>query len=359
MARTYGGLFPRIRDFAALLQAHRVARRGKRDRREVQAFEQDLEGHLFALQRLLDRGEYRTAPYRVFWLYEPKPRQIAALPYPDRVLQQALVAVCEPLWEPGFDPHSYACRPGRGMHRGADYAQHLLRQCRRTHGRVYVLKGDIAQYFRSVDHARLFALLARRIRCTRTLDLCAEILDSARSLHGGQAVGIPIGNRTSQLWANVYLDALDREVRHRHRVAGYARYMDDFVIIHPNKAYLHAMRRALGAWLEDALGLRLNAKTQVFPVALHHGRGLDFLGYHLWPTHRRLRLSSIQRMDRSLRLAQAAARAGCLDRQLLGQQVASWQAHASRASTAGLQRQLLDPGRWPGLELPAPVVVAR
>ena len=134
--KTYRNLYPEIFDFERLERAYRRARRGKRDRVEVLRFEQNLEGELIQLQNELIWDEYETSPYRTFYVHEPKVRLVAALPFRDRVVQQSLVEVTEPIWESRFIHHSYACRPGKGMHAGADQAQQWLREVQREHGRA-------------------------------------------------------------------------------------------------------------------------------------------------------------------------------------------------------------------------------
>jgi len=344
MAKTYGDLLPQIYDFAALERAYRRARAGKRTRPEVMRFERDLEGELIALQNELIWGEYRTGAYRRFVVQEPKMRLVAALPFRDRVVQHSLVAAIEPVWEARFIADSYACRPGRGMHRGADRAQEMLRQVQRAHGRVYVLKGDVAAYFASIDHGVLSRLLRQRMTCHGTLALCDEILGSTVQPGALAPRGLPIGNLTSQLWANIYLHELDLLAKHRLGCRRYIRYMDDFVVFHYDKDWLHEVRAQIEAFLWEQLRLRTNAKTQVFPVALG-GQGLDFLGYRMWPTHRRLRRSSIRRMARSLKRLRRLYAEGEISRERVQQTIDSWLAHARHADAVGLRRSLLRPTR--------------
>jgi retron-type reverse transcriptase len=344
MAKTYRNLFPAIYDFAALEAAYRLARRGKRDRPEVQRFEQNLEGELIQLQNELIWGTYRTSPYHFFTVHEPKERLVAALPFRDRVVQHALVAVIEPLWERRFVAHSYACRPGRGLHRAADQVQRGLRHLAQREGgqgRVYALKGDIAKYFPSIDHGILKALLRRHIACPRTLALCDAIIDAGYDGDDLAPCGLPIGNLTSQLWANVYLHELDKFVKHALRARHYARYMDDFVLLAADKASLHVARGQIETFLWERLRLRTNAKTQVFPIRRWRGRGLDFVGYRLWPGHRRLRRSSVWRMTRQLRRLRRWYRDGRVSAARVRQSIQSWVAHARHADTWGLRRQVL------------------
>lgn len=341
MAKTFNNLFPQIYDFEMLHAAYLRARSGKRDRQEVQGFDLDLEGNLIQLQNELIWGVYKIGSYRPFKVYEPKERQVAALPFRDRVVQHALVAAIEPLWERRFIADSYACRPGRGTHRGADRAQAMLRKVKREHGRVAVFKADIAKYFQSIDHGVLKLLLRKRIACRQTLALLDHIIDSANSLHPVHGVGLPIGNLTSQLCANLYLHELDEFAKHGLREAHYVRYMDDFIFVHQDKAHLQRVRVSVEAFLAQRLRLRTNHKTEVFPVAMVRGRALDFLGYRIWTTHRRLRKSSIARISHTLRRLKRHYAEGRIGLPRIMQSVKSWLAHASHANSLGLRTRLL------------------
>ncbi|MBI3144879.1 MAG: group II intron reverse transcriptase domain-containing protein [Pseudogulbenkiania sp.] len=341
MAKTYNNLFARIYDFENLHHAYLKARQGKRQHREVLRFEMDLEGNLIQMQNELIWGMYRTGTYRLFNVYEPKQRVVAALPFRDRVVQHAIVAVIEPIWEARFIHDSYACRPGKGTHAGADRAQDFLRRVQRQHGRVYALKADIGKFFASIDHGILKQLIRRRIACARTLELLDEIIDSTADEGALAPVGLPIGNLTSQLFANVYLHHLDDYAKHALRERCYCRYMDDFIIVHHDKQYLHRVRADIEDWLWRELRLRTNRKTQVFPVAVRNGRALDFLGYRIYPTHRRLRVDSIKRIKTKLRRLQRDYAAGRIGLEQITPSVQSWVAHASKAQTWGLRRRLL------------------
>lgn len=340
MAKTYNNLYPAIYSFESLHAAYLRARRGKRTRAEVQRFELDLEGNLIQLQNELIWGTYKTGKYRQFIVREPKERIVAALPFRDRVVQHALVDVIDPIWERRFIAESYACRVSRGTHKGADRAQVILRKVKREHGKVFVLKADIAKFFYSIDHAILKTLVRRRIACKKTLWLIDAIIDS--TVREGIHIGIPIGNLTSQLFANIYLHELDEFVKHGLREKHFVRYMDDFIIVHHDKAHLQRTRVAIEKFLWDHLRLKTNAKTQVFPVGIFHGRALDFLGYRIWTTHRKLRKSSIQRITQTMKKLQRLYAEGNVTLFRIRQSLISWLGHARHAETRGLQEKLLE-----------------
>ncbi len=266
--RRLGGLWPQVVSFENLLLAYRRARRGKGRSGQVAAFALDLEHELLGLQRALESGEYRPGGYRLFTIYERKPRLIAAAPFRDRVVHHAVMNVIEPALDRTFIHDSYACRKGKGVHAAVDRYQGWAR------GYVYALKMDVQQYFASIDHALLKEKLARRIKDARVLDLLARIIDTGPEAVGGETVyfpgddlltpierrtGIPIGNLTSQFFANLYLDDLDRQVKEVLRVRAYLRYVDDMVALDNDKGRLREVREAVAEHLaRDRLKLHPN-----------------------------------------------------------------------------------------------------
>lgn len=344
--KTHGYLFEQYVTFDALYDAYRAARKGKRTSPACLQYEQRLEENLIDLQNRLIWGEYRTGPYRYFYVEEPKRRRITALlHFEDRIVQQAMHAVLEPLWERRFIADSYACRAGRGTHAAADKAQAMLRECLHRHGRIYVLKADIAKYFASIDHGVLKRLVRRAIKCPRTLALLDDMIDSY-SEPGQPGKGLPIGNLASQLLANVYLNELDQYVKCQLGEHWYCRYMDDFIIVHPDKTRLHKLRIHLEWWLAEHLRLDTNHKTSVFPVHPRHGRGLDFVGYHLWPHKRRLRKASVRRFKRRVRRLRRQYAAGEVTARDVQLQLNSWLAHASHANAEGFVRSVIYDTPW-------------
>ena len=330
--KRFRNIYPQVYQFDALHRAYRRARRGKRNTRSVLDFERDLEGELIQLQNELVWSTYRTGAYHSFHIHEPKLRLVAALPFRDRVVQHALIEQLEPIYEARFIFDNYACRPGKGTHAGADRLQHWIRVMQRNQGKVYALKADIRQYFASIDHDALKGILARKIGCRDTLAMCSEIIESWHP-------GLPIGNLTSQLWANVYLNELDQFVKHELRARYYLRYMDDFCILAPCKSDLHRMHRACEEFLSDHLRLALNQKTQVFPVG---PRPVDFLGYRIWQTHRKLRKRSIVRMRRQLRRLQRLYREGRIGLPDIRRHLASWLGHAQHAHSFNTRSGMLS-----------------
>ena len=258
------------------------------------------------------------------------------------------MGIIEPIWEKRFLSDSYACRVGKGTHAGADCAQRFLREAE-AGGPVYVLKADVSKYFASIDHHILKRLLRKRICCEGTLWLLDSIIDSCG------AEGVPIGNLTSQLFANLYLHELDEFVKGELREERYVRYMDDFCLVANSKDHLQRQRGRIEGFLADNLALRLNAKTQLFSIGTGHGRALDFLGYRIWPNHRKLRKSSALRIQRALWHYARLYRQGKARLSDVRPMVQSWIGHAGHANTYGLRKAVLGSvifarespsGRW-------------
>lgn len=345
--KTYRHLYPQVATFANLYQAFRAARKGKRDRVAVASFELYLEQNLIALADDLRAQTYEPGPYTNFYVYEPKQRLISAAPFRDRVVHHALCQVIEPIWEQRFIHHTYACRPGKGTHRALDQCHQWVRAYQ------YAFHGDIVKYFPSIDHQILRALLARRIADPKTMWLIDQIIKNGEGVQAAETPlicfpgddllaltrqrGMPIGNLTSQFWANVYLHELDMFVKQQLGCRPYLRYMDDFVLFADDKAQLHAWRQAIETFLAQKLRLLLHPrKSTIFPTHT----GIDFCGFRLYPTHRRLRRSSVRRFVRRFRWQRTAYRRGELSLDDLHRSVCSWIAHAAHGDTWRLRARI-------------------
>ncbi len=345
--KTYKNLYAQIHSFGNLYVAFRAARKGKRNRAAVASFEFDLERNLLRLETELHDQTYRPGSYTSFYIHEPKRRLVSAAPFPDRVVHHALCNGIEPIWEARFIHTSYACRVGKGTHKALDRCHDYVRQYR------YAFQGDIVKYFPSIDHQILRGLLARRIADKQVLWLIDRILDSGAGiladeypmtyfpgddlLAAARPRGLPIGNLTSQFWANTYLHELDKFVKHQLRCPAYLRYMDDFCLFSDDKDQLHAWKEAVREFLASHLRLVLHPKKSlVFPVKV----GIDFCGFRLYPTHRRLRRSSVRRFVRRLRRQRQAYRQGELSLEDMNISVQSWIAHAAHGNTWRLRRRL-------------------
>jgi retron-type reverse transcriptase len=341
-----GNLWPQIVSWDNLLDSALLAARGKKKRPDVARFLFELEPNLCELQRELESGIYLPGDYRSFWIHDPKARLISAAPFRDRVVHHALTRVLERVFEPRFVSSSFASRRGFGQHKALSKARAAVARYR------YVLKCDIRKYFPSIDHQILKDLLARAVKCKRTLDLAARIIDGSNEQEEvfgcfpGDTLftaverkrGLPIGNQTSQFFANVYLNPLDHFVVRELRPARYLRYVDDFVLFGDNKADLRAMRRRMEDLLAQ-LRLDLNGgKSRVYRCA----DGLSFLGWRLFPGNVRLRRRNVVNISRRLRGMSKSFHAGRIDFASVERRIMAWLGHAAFGNTWRLRQLLFD-----------------
>jgi retron-type reverse transcriptase len=341
--KRHGHLWEGMIAFEHLLKAAEKARRGKRFRPAATRFFFHLERELTRLHEELASKTYCPGPYRTFTIYEGKKRQISAAPFRDRVVHHALTGALEPIFERSFIADSYACRKGKGTHAAVDRCQAF------AHRHRYVLKADVRKFFPSIDHAILKGLVARKIKDPHVLWLVDRIVDHSNPqdpvlmwFPGDDLFtpterrrGLPLGNQTSQFFANVYLDPLDHFVTDRLGLS-YVRYVDDFLVFADDKTHLHAVKQQVEPFLA---GLRLQIhgdKSVVFPCT----QGIRFLGYRVFPTHRRLVPENVRRFRRRMRRMQREFAAGRIGFDAIRPRIMSWIGHARHADTYRLRADL-------------------
>ncbi len=346
MRRT-GNLWTQVTSWENLMEAARTAARGKRKRPDVARFLHEVENNLCRLQRELEDGSYRPGGYRTYWIYDPKPRQISAARFRDRVVHHALTRVLEPIFERRFTAYSFASRKEFGQHRALELARDACRRYR------YVLKCDIRKYFPSIDHSILKDLIERVIKCPKTLELTGRIIDGSNeqeetiAYFPGDSLftpferrrGLPIGNQTSQFFANVYLNPLDHFVLRELGPAMYLRYVDDFVLFGDDKHELGAMAERIREFLA---GLRLvlhERKCRVYRCA----DGVTLLGWRILPGEARLARRNVVRMRRRLKKMAALYHAGRLRFEDIERRVHAWLGHAAFGDTWRLRQSLFEP----------------
>ena len=345
--RRHDNLFGAIANFGALHAAFRKAIIGKRHKAGAAAFAAGLERNLLRLERELIARSWRPGHYVEIQVRDPKPRLVSAAPFRDRVVHHALCEVVAPLFDRGFIHHSYANRDGKGTHRAVD------RYERWRDDHKYVLRCDIYRYFPAIDHDCLKALFRRRITCSDTLWLLDTIVDGSNAqepvdlYYPGDDLftpfvrhrGLPIGNLTSQFFANVLLDPLDHFVTEVLR-APYLRYVDDFALFHDDKTVLEEWRARIAAWLAQKRLALHPRKTVIVETAAP----ATFLGYTLQPGRRRLPEDNVRRMRNRLRGLRDRWRAGTVDTAAVTSRIEAWIAHASHADTWRLRHAIFRAG---------------
>lgn len=269
--------------------------RGKRKRTDVAAFELHVADHIFALHRDLAAGVYRHSGYEAFRISDPKPRHIHKASVRDRVVHRAVYRVLYPFFDRLLVADLYSCRDGKGIHKALHRFRSFARKASRNRARtVWVLKCDVRKFFASIDHEILLDILREHIPDRDILGLLAEIIGS---FHTDPGKGLPLGNLTSQLLSNVYLNEFDRFMKHTIRAKYYIRYADDFVILSHDKGELESMLPKIRDFLRFRLALSLHPdKVSIATVA----SGVDFLGWVHFPDHRVLRTVTKRRMFRNL-----------------------------------------------------------
>lgn len=272
------------------------ARKGKAKQRNIQKFDLNKEANLLEIQNSLISETYKTSPYTTFTIKEPKERLIFRLPYKDRILHHAIMFELEPIFVAMFTKDTYSCIKGRGIHA----AQKALQSAFRNTPPLYCLKLDITKFYPSVDHDILKSLLRKKFKDKKLLSLLDGIIDSAP--------GVPIGNYLSQFLANFYLNGFDHWIKQTKQVKHYFRYADDIVILADDKPYLHVLLADIRSYLAT-LKLQIKGNYQVFPIAV---RGIDFVGYRIYPTHTLLRKSIKKRFIKAKRPQSIVAYKGWL-----------------------------------------------
>lgn len=348
MARQYHRLWPLIVDFNNLWRAWQAAAKGKSTSDDMACLSMNAEPLLFDLQRSLEARTYRPAPYHSFWIQDPKRRWVSAAAVLDRVVHHAVVQVLEPIFEPTFAQHSYANRKGKGTHAAVAQAQQWAQQHR------YVLQCDIRQFFPSIDHAVLRHMLHKKVGCPHTLWLMDQIIGSGAGIldseydmvffEGDDLLacerprGLPIGNLTSQFWANVYMNELDQFVLRELRCKAYLRYVDDFLLFASDKKTLWHWKMQIRTKL-DSLRLRMHeASSTVYPVS----NGMPFLGMRVFATHMRLKTRNARAFESRMRKWHKAYALGRMNWEDMQRRMTGWVAHASHADTVGLRTRIFS-----------------
>lgn len=338
--------FEEIASWKNLLYAYHKAACGKRRKENAARFEHQLADHLLALQNELRTRAYRPGPYVSFFISDPKKRLISAAPFRDRVVHHALCNVIEPWFERRFISDSYANRKGKGTHRALDRLQQFSRSYR------FVLRMDIVQHFPSIDHQILMNILARVIVEEDILWLVGRILESGKGILEKEYTmvwfpgddlftplrprGLPIGNLTSQFWSNCYLDPFDHFVKRELSCGAYLRYVDDFALFSDSKRQLWHWKMNIIERLAK-FRLKIHNQAQVAPVT----SGIPWLGFIVYPTHRRLKARKVTHFNRHLRKRWKSYCKGQITFAEFDTTVQGWINHARYGDTWRLRRHLL------------------
>lgn len=268
-------------------------RKGKRKSSEILSFEYSLEQNLVHLQSSLVNLTYKHGSYAHFEVNDSKRREIAVAPVRDRVVHRLLYDYLEPRWDKAFIFDAWSCRKNKGLHAATERAADFMRR----YQNCWVWRSDITKFFDSVDQELLLNLVRRRIACETTLWLIGEVLDSYWKNQPGR--GMPIGNLTSQVFANIYLNEFDRYMVHELKPLAYMRYGDDWLCITQTKKEAECIRTTAVSFLGETLKLQVSRKVDATKPAY---KGFTFLGVDHWPGERRLTKSTQARVYERVRL---------------------------------------------------------
>lgn len=331
MAKRYRNLIGAITSARNMDRGLRLTSRSKRLTPGFLDFKEYGALNLAELARDMRAGIYRSGVPHEFYVLDPKRRLISALPFRDRVAQQALCLVIAPIFDAAMLPRSFACRPGKGTHAGVVQLQSELRRESRGGESLYFLKTDFSAYFASIERKVLWRLIEAKISCRATLDLIEAMVPRS-------GTGLPIGSLTSQIFANLYTGAtLDRHLQQSLGERRWYRYMDDIVVLGREPAHLHRLKDEIARYAACELGLKFS-KWSVASTS----RGVNFLGYRIWTTHKLLRKDSVTRARRKIAAYRASG-----DHERLRKFLAAWIGHARWADCANLLRSLEIGGRQP------------
>lgn len=338
--RIYRNIFNQITSPENLFLAWDEFRRGKASKSDVFAYKRELESNIFQLSDELRTKKYVHGAYTSFYVHDPKQRHIHKASVGDRILHHAIFSVLNPVFEPTFTANSFSCRDGKGTHKGVEALDKILRKVSKN-GNVpcFALKCDIKKFFDSVNHKKLIEIIERKIKDMDVVWLLREIIESYIT---GQSTlfdrrGIPIGNLTSQLFANVYMNEFDQYIKHRLKVKNYVRYTDDFVIVSGNQDYLKGLIAPINDFLKKELDLNLHPnKVKISKFS----QGIDFLGYVLRPHCRTVRTKTSRRAFRKVRQKVSEYKKGSLTSEKLIQTVNSYLGVFSHAKTHRLSEDL-------------------
>jgi retron-type reverse transcriptase len=342
-----GNLYTGITSFENLHNAAREAQKSKRYRDNVLAFNYDLERNIVGLQEELQTRTYRPGPFRSFIIHDPKRRLISAAPYRDRIVHHAVCQVVAPILERTYIHDSYANRENKGTHRAL---QRFGSWCRRFR---YVFQADIRMYFPSIDHDILKEEIRRKIKCPDTLWLLDTIIDHSNPQEDTgfdyfpgddlfsvlRRKGIPIGNLTSQHFANIYLNRFDHFVKEKLGCGAYLRYVDDFALFSDSRTELTAWRCRIERQLE-ILRLRIHPiKSQIVETR----KGASFVGFRILPDRVRVVRKSVRRARSRFRSLESDYAGGRIGLAQVKASILSWIAHVSHADSHRLREKMLSP----------------
>ncbi len=344
--KSHGNLYNQLCSTENLRLAYQKARKGKSAKWYVKEFESDLDNNLLKLQKELSTMTYEPKPLKQFIIRDPKTRVISASNFRDRVVHHALCNTIEPVFEKIFIHDSYANRKDKGTHAALERFDYFKRKVShngkllpnaRDNNMVYgyILKADIKHYFDSVDHEVMMHIISKKVRDEKVLCLAKKILDNHYCKTPGK--GMPIGNLTSQFFANVYLNELDYFVKHKLKAKYYIRYVDDFVTLHESKETLEFCKLQISDFLKS---IKLELHPQKSKVISLH-KGVNLLGFRVFYNYKLPKKSNIRRMEHKINRFAGMYRKGTMSKEEILEKTKGWEAYAVHGDTYKLRKRMM------------------
>ena len=330
LMKTYNNLYKKLCSMNNLANAWRKARKGKTKKPYVIEFEKNIRENLLNLREELLTQNYKPKPLITFTIRDPKTRKISKADFRDRIIHHALIRVIEPIFDKTFIYDSCANRKGRGnLFALKSFDKYKRKITNNLHSEAFCIKADIKHYFQEINQGILLRIIKGKISDEKVIWLIKQILDNSEQKSKG--IGMPLGNLTSQFFANVYLNELDYFVKHKLKSKYYIRYVDDFVLLHNSKLQLEIWKPEIEIFLKEELNLELHKdKSKIIPLS----RGVDFVGFRNFYHYRLLRKRNIRKM--SLRVK--CCNKGIISEQKLLESVQGWNAYAKWANSYRLRK---------------------
>ncbi|MDD3453681.1 MAG: reverse transcriptase domain-containing protein [Bacilli bacterium] len=334
MSKTVKNIYLKNLTFEKMYAAYIRAKKNKTAKKEVMEFEFNLEKNIIKLIKELKNNTYCTGKYREFKVYEPKERIIKSLPFRDRVVHQWYVyEFLIPYMVPKFIYDSYACLENKGTHKAIYKLEKYMKQAKNKYEDFYILKMDISKFFYNINQEILYFMIQKNFKDKYLLNLTSKLIFDSED-----KIGIPIGNYTSQYFANIYLNELDQYIKNDLKIKYYLRFMDDFVLIVRNKEEAKKTFLIINNFIEKKLNLKLNHKSRYYPSSM----GVDFCGYRVYFTHKLIRNRSKKQMNKNIKKWNYLYQNNKLNKIKVTRSLNSWIAHIRHANSYNLYTRYIE-----------------
>lgn len=338
MPKRINNIFYEKLKFSNMYNAYERAAKGKHKNKEVICFELDLANNILNILRELYSGKYRTGVYRKFKIYEPKERIIESLPFKDRIVQQWFVEeFIKPIFVPKFIQDTYACIENRGVHKCVKKLNRYMYNYKKKNPNFYILKCDVSKFFYSINKEKLYLIIKRYVKDKNFLELTKLLINN-----DNEKYGIPIGNYTSQYFANIYLNELDHFVKEKLNIKYYVRYMDDFALLLKDKNTCKETLNKITQFLENELDLKLNKKTNYFK----QNQGINFCGYKIFSSHILVKKENIKKAKRKIKKWNKLYEQKKLQFKETTTKLNAWLGHVQNADTFNLVNNVIRTCQW-------------